>query len=34
MVCNLGGGAGGDPPLKSCSCECCAELVFSDGSED
>ena len=34
VVCNRGGGADGDPPLKSCSCVCCAELVFSctDGS--
>ena len=34
VICNRGGGADGDPPLKSCSCVCCAELVFSctDGS--
>ena len=29
MICNRGGGADGDPPLKSCSCVCYAELVFS-----
>ena len=34
VICNRGGGADGDPPLKSCSCVCYAELVFSciDGS--